>query len=507
MGSTSFTAGYRRNASNAGNHLNNTNTWIWTDKPKEGWLGVTYTRWIANLIDCDIWYNSRKDYKWTYGLTNPGTNRSYWPIDFRNVARHETGHAIGFDHEDRTLASLNAISTHGCGVPHATNTGMLPHATDKAGGRFLYKGSGTTTNLMATRWREPTSSSSGARSLWTSGTWAAGAKKKVQFWLENQTNGTITGGSKGVRVGIYLSANTTISTSDTRVAEYYFTGNWAASASQYYNLDATAPSNFTPGKYYVGVIFDNTSIVAEKWETDNACLVGEVSITNVARTATVRSKNPSSGVAITVSRTDRNSLKNGTTSFTRSYWNGQSTVLTAPTTKGKNPFYRWTLNGSPKTSGVRTLTLPNTANATAVAEYRQHITGAFYTYGKGCPGYQNKIPAHTGSGTPENGKTIGWSVSARPSSRGAICVGSSSQSLHLAVIGNSGCYWLVKSWMELPISTNSKGGATLNIKMPKSSAVIGTNLYSQYAIIDASVKTPLPLAWSNGLRTYIGGTK
>ena len=61
--------------------------------------------------------------------------------------------------------------------------------------------------------------------------------------------------------------------------------------------------------------------------------------------------------------------------------------------------------------------------------------------------------------------------------------------------------------MELPISTNSKGGATLNMKMPKSSAVIGTNLYSQYAIIDASVKTPLPLAWSNGLRTYIGGTK
>ena len=227
----------------------------------------------------------------------------------------------------------------------------------------------------------------------------------------------------------------------------------------------------------------------------------------------VSSTGVTSGVKITVAETDRSGNKDGTTPFTRSYTPQQGYTLTAPATHLAGriiyKFDRWYSFSTAQPVGKRTLTISNiqAADDTARAHYKRSYVGGFYSYGKGCPGYQNKIPAHTGSGTPENGKSIGWSVSARPSSKGAICVGSSSQSLHLAVIGNSGCYWLVKSWMELPISTNSKGGATLNMKMPKSSAVIGTNLYSQYAIIDASVKTPLPLAWSNGLRTYIGGTK
>ncbi len=280
-GGTSFTPGIRHRASNAGNHFNFTNTWIWTNQPKSSWLGVTFTRYVfGKMVDCDIWYNARTDYKWTASLTDPCKNRPYWPIDFRAVARHETGHALGLDHENRQLANMNSIYQHGTGVPHASGSGMCPQADDKQGLRYLYPKSVTTKNLMATCWREPASGSGSARKLYLSGGFDAGSTITVPVYLENQSNVTIPGGVSGVRIGVYLSTNNIISTFDTRIAEYYFTANWGAHAEGYYALKAKIPSTMRAGTYYAGVLIDNRKTVTEKFESDNAAYVGPITIKN-----------------------------------------------------------------------------------------------------------------------------------------------------------------------------------------------------------------------------------
>ena len=60
---------------------------------------------------------------------------------------------------------------------------------------------------------------------------------------------------------------------------------------------------------------------------------------------TVASSNPASGVNITVSPNDENSLGNGTTQFTRSYQIGSIVNLTAPPTASGNNFLKWQRDG------------------------------------------------------------------------------------------------------------------------------------------------------------------
>ena len=83
-------------------------------------------------------------------------------------------------------------------------------------------------------------------------------------------------------------------------------------------------------------------------------------------TLTANSVSPASGVAITVSPTDNNSLGNGTTSFTRTYSSGSTVQLTAPEISGTNAFSAWTGCTSTTTT---TCNLTLNANTTVTATY------------------------------------------------------------------------------------------------------------------------------------------
>lgn len=86
------------------------------------------------------------------------------------------------------------------------------------------------------------------------------------------------------------------------------------------------------------------------------------------RTLTVASSNPGSGVSITVSPNDNNSLGNGTTQFTRSYDNNTSVNLTAPTTVAGNTFRKWQRDGVDfSTNAATSVTMD--ANHTMTAIY------------------------------------------------------------------------------------------------------------------------------------------
>jgi hypothetical protein len=64
-----------------------------------------------------------------------------------------------------------------------------------------------------------------------------------------------------------------------------------------------------------------------------------------SRTLTVTSINPSSGVSISVSPADNGGQGNGVTQFSRTYNDGTSVLLTAPSTSGSNTFQKWQRNG------------------------------------------------------------------------------------------------------------------------------------------------------------------
>lgn len=82
---------------------------------------------------------------------------------------------------------------------------------------------------------------------------------------------------------------------------------------------------------------------------------------------TVASSNPTSGVAIAVSPTDKNGAVNGTTQFTRSYARGAVVTLTAPATSTGGSFVKWQKGTTDyATTAATTVTMNAATTMTAV---------------------------------------------------------------------------------------------------------------------------------------------
>jgi len=279
MKGTSFTPGFYQMAKDPNNHNDGFSTWAWMNKPTQAFLGLTFTVIQgSSIVEADIHFNSRQDYKWATQMLDPNVNRAAWPVDFRSVARHETMHAIGLDHDNTDLCNMNLVYDHGAGIPHTVDAGVMPHADDKGGIRSLYPKVETVINVMATSWREPPSTTTPPRKLSMSGTYKAGAQINVPCYLENQGTGAIPTGSTGVSAGVYLSLDSFITPLDTRIGQFTFTGAWPAHASFFYSFKATLPTSIATGTYYVGVIFDDTGILNEQFETDNTCYLGKINV-------------------------------------------------------------------------------------------------------------------------------------------------------------------------------------------------------------------------------------
>ena len=81
----------------------------------------SFTPTVNNIIDADIIFNS--NFSWSV-YSGPSTN----PIDFRRVAVHESGHALGLDHELSSAAIMAPV----------IGSIVSPQADDIAGLQALY---------------------------------------------------------------------------------------------------------------------------------------------------------------------------------------------------------------------------------------------------------------------------------------------------------------------------------------------------------------------------------
>jgi hypothetical protein len=233
------------------------------------------------------------------------------------------------------------------------------------------------------------------------------------------------------------------------------------------------------------------------------------------RTLQVRSSNPNSGIAITVSVQDLNGNQNGTTSFDRVYKNGVTVALTAPAANGANPFKQWILNGVNQPLGQVALNvLVDTATETATAVYYTHVAGSFTRFCSGCPGTAGRIPAHGGSGTPEIGNAITLGISnAVGNAGGAMYIGASRTNylgfplpLNLGFIGmGPTCLLCVSVDISIGFATNGAGVGSVVVPLPNSTNLISSHLFTQGAIVDFGAGTSIPVVHSNAMDTLIGG--
>ena len=286
--------------------------------------------------------------------------------------------------------------------------------------------------------------------------------------------------------------------------------------------ELTAPATHVSGS--TTYLFDRWVLLGSLQPVDQRVLtvadIGNIDDTAEARylarrTLQVRSSNPTSGIAITVSVADINGSQNGTTAFDRLYKNGVTVGLTAPAANGANPFKQWILNGVNQTLGQTTLNvLVDTAVETATAVYYTHVAGSYTSFCAGCPGTAGRTPALGGSGTPEIGNAISWRTTNAAANAGAVLyIGASRSSynglrlpLNLGFIGMGPlCNLCVSVDVSIGFATNGSGAGAVGLTIPNSTGLISSDVYTQAAIVDFGAGTTVPIVHSNALDTRIGG--
>jgi hypothetical protein len=98
--------------------------------------------------------------------------------------------------------------------------------------------------------------------------------------------------------------------------------------------------------------------------------IAELSLA-VLHTLTVASRDPDSGVTVTVSPVDNNGQAGSTTQFTRVYYKGTEVTLSAKQSVGSNEFKQWLANGVPvSTEPTVTVTMDYDRTLRAVYELK-----------------------------------------------------------------------------------------------------------------------------------------
>ncbi|KLK90446.1 hypothetical protein AA309_25535 [Microvirga vignae] len=211
--------------------------------------------WHYELDETDMGFNNNV----TWNLNPLDYSNLGLPFSFEGVALHELGHALGLNHEDRWLATLNS------NYPAAGTMGHWrewdPTGDDREGARFMYPDRTSEVDIAGSVF---TSIGGGSSALVTSPVSAArGSTIRIQFTFSNLSTSTQT-----FDIGFYLSSNDFISKFDRLLGTNSGAwGNPGFTGSFFRSL--TIPADVAPGQYWLGFIVDNAEGVGEANEVNN----------------------------------------------------------------------------------------------------------------------------------------------------------------------------------------------------------------------------------------------
>ncbi|RLC05610.1 MAG: hypothetical protein DRH34_02020 [Deltaproteobacteria bacterium] len=216
-----------------------------------GALAITRTNWLINYCNADVLFNTQ--YSWTTSSRNYTTGS---PYNFNSVAIHEFGHVLGLQHENDNVATMNSIY-------HANDHKI--HANDKGGLRNIYSVGGCSkVDVAPTNWKKTTSAAVAATLVSSPTSANTGQTINMEWTQENHGTQSTT-----FDIGFYLSTNSTITTSDTRLGinnNASLSREWVLTGSR----NVTIPANTREGTYWLGVYLDYNNNVAESNEGNNA---------------------------------------------------------------------------------------------------------------------------------------------------------------------------------------------------------------------------------------------
>jgi hypothetical protein len=232
------------------------------------WLATTIVRYDActmfveygSILEADIFFNfaAYPPSGWNTDL-EPSPSQVQSSYNFALVAMHQLGHAMGLDHENDLLATMN--SEYPFGGPIGRDS-LQPHADDIRGIRAGY-GSGVSQNdLAAVPYK---SDGSGNSSPLASPASTVYRSRSYTFPFTIENRGTTSFSS--VTVGFYLTPDRVVTANETYLGSATFSLGVGATTTA--NVTLNIPTSVTPGTYYFGWIVDPNETVSEGGRVNN----------------------------------------------------------------------------------------------------------------------------------------------------------------------------------------------------------------------------------------------
>lgn len=265
-------------------------------------------------------------------------------------------------------------------------------------------------------------------------------------------------------------------------------------------------TQYIGGNKWVGTGFAQVGGSANANAEHHNADFGRTDLSNpVTRNLNIASS-PVAGATFALNVYDFGLMKDGVTSAVRTFRNGNAVQVTAATTLGSRPFYRWLIGSTGQPVGQRTLALTMSSNQSITAVYGTQVTGTYTAYGTGCPGTSNQVPVHSGGGTPEIGRLMNWDINhVIGNTAGTINFGTRGAPIPLTFLGMGTCTLDVTIASVFSVSLNGAGLARLQFSVPNDTSLINARVATQGAVFDPGAPTPTKVVQTAGLETRVGG--
>jgi hypothetical protein len=283
-------------------------TWenYWGNSPDM--VAKTYLRYGATdceITQADVYFNGEPhsgDVEWTTHPPGwPGTASSIMPTGARytgdKVSRpavviHEYGHVVGLEHEGGWPDTMNATTPHGSYSdfqPDYQDIDFDVQESAREGVRYVYPSASSGQDLAVSNWRygwyiaddtgwlqcHPGQYHGDVILEYELGDY-------LQYWFYYVNLGSDS--QEDVYVGVYLSEDSEITTSDHRIAYFMYNVLHPNTPALAEMTTWLCPRTTPTGTFYLGTIIDVTDVVDEYDEGNNYNLCAEVAVIMDMRT-------------------------------------------------------------------------------------------------------------------------------------------------------------------------------------------------------------------------------